>query len=525
MVKYIARRIVQIVILLFIYVTVVYWLLEAMPGSFIDQYLMNPKLTPEAREAIKKQFGYDKPAWERYLLYMRNFVKGDLGTSFTYYPRKVTDIIRERLPRTVFLFVTATLISYTVGYNLGKRIAWNRGKVSDRVATFVGIIFWTIFTPILITFNIWFFAIILKDSTARGIFIAVIAAVFSYIAGSATAKRIVSRKKKPAVVHAFVVSTLWIFYAFLVLLTASSPSWRYVITTILFPTVTFYLIGYMIGGGSASRLFRVYGKRYEDEGVVETVLWTIVTPILMVLGMLALDVILKHIPLNQFIDPELWKNAPFSSQEVFLRLLWSGLVIIVAFVVALAVSVKQKTVGAKKRWFWGIMVLAFVGLAIWWLNARYIDPQTLEVHRMGRYAVDIIMHMILPILTLTVLSFAGSMLVMRDTMLEIIKEDYITTAKAKGLPDDVVRDKHAARNALLPLVTNFVISLGFTVSGGIITETMFSWPGMGMAYLEALRAQDIPLLVGLLVFTGIFVLFAHLIADILYAFLDPRIRY
>ncbi len=117
------------------------------------------------------------------------------------------------------------------------------------------------------------------------------------------------------------------------------------------------------------------------------------------------------------------------------------------------------------------------------------------------------------------------MLVMRDTMLEIVREDYITTAKAKGLPDKVVRDKHAARNALLPLITNFVISLGFTMSGGIITETMFSWPGMGLTYLEALNSQDIPLLVGLLVFTGIFVLIAHLVADILYAFLDPRIRY
>jgi len=110
-------------------------------------------------------------------------------------------------------------------------------------------------------------------------------------------------------------------------------------------------------------------------------------------------------------------------------------------------------------------------------------------------------------------------------MLEVVREDYVVTAKAKGLPDRVVRDKHAARNALLPLITNFVISLGFTLGGGIITETMFSWPGLGRAYLEALNSQDTPLLIGLLVFTGIFVLLAHLIADVLYAFLDPRIRY
>ena len=394
MIKYISKRVVQIVILLFIYVTIVYWLLEAMPGSFIDQYIMNPKITPEAREALKKLFGYDKPAWERYLIYMKNFIKGDLGTSFAYYPKKVVDIIKERLPRTVFLFVTATLISYTVGFNLGKRIAWRRGKVIDKVATFVGIIFWTIFTPILAIFNIWLFA-----------------------------------------------------------------------------------------------------------------------------------VILKILPLNQFINPALWRDAPFSSQEIFYKLLWSGFFIILGFAVAIVLSSSRKTIVAKKLSFWGILLGVIVAVLVWWSTAEYVDPTTGNVYKLGKFGGDIVAHMVLPILTLTMLSFAGSMLVMRDTMLEIIREDYITTAKAKGLPDHVVRDKHAARNALLPLVTNFVISLGFTVSGGIITETMFSWPGMGLAYLEALNSQDIPLLVGLLVFTGIFVLFAHLIADILYAFLDPRIRY
>jgi len=523
-IKYISKRIIQIVILLFIYVTVVYWLMEAMPGSFIDQYLMNPKLTPEAREAIKKQFGYDKPAWERYLIYMKNFMKGDLGTSFTYYPRKVFDIIKERLPRTVFLFVTSTLISYVVGFNLGKRIAWNRGKMSDKVATFVGIVFWTIFTPILITFNIWFFAIVLKNSTAREIFIAITASITSYLIGHSVAKKILSKKKTPNSVHAFIIAMLWIAYAFMMMMFASH-NFRPLIVSIVFPTVTFYLIGYMIGSEAAGKLFRIYGKRFEEEGTTETVLWTAITPFLMVIGMVALDIILKNIPLNQFIDPEVWKSAPFGSQQVFLDLLWSALILVLAYTVALGISVKQKTISAKKKWFWGIMTITFVGLALWWMNASYVDPNTMEKYYMSRYAADILMHMILPILTLTVLSFAGSMLVMRDTMLEIIKEDYITTARAKGLPDHVVRDKHAARNALLPLVTNFVISLGFTVGGGVITETMFSWPGMGMAYLEALRSQDIPLLVGLLVFTGIFVLFAHLIADILYAFLDPRIRY
>ncbi len=499
-------------------------MMEAMPGSFIDKYIMNPKITPEAREAIKKQFGYDKPAWQRYLYYMKNFVRGDLGTSLSFYPRKVVDIIKERLPRTVFLFVTTTLISYIVGFNLGKRIAWKRGKFADKAATFVGIIFWTIFTPILAIFNIWLFAVILKDATPRQIFLFILTAIISYTAGSSTSKNLIEKKKNPSVKTALFLSLLWIVILVFLITFMKNPNVSFFVKGVLLPAVIFYTFGYMIGSRSAKKLIRIYGERFEREGRFETFLWTIVLPVLMVFVMAALNVVIKYIPLNQFINPEIWRDVPFSAQEIFIKLLWSGLVIIIALIVAFALSSTRKTVYGKKYTFWGIMIAAIVGLLLWWANATYVADNG-QIIKIGRYAVDITMHMILPILTLTMLSFAGSMLVMRDTMLEIIKEDYITTAKAKGLPDRVVRDKHAARNALLPLVTNFVISLGFTVSGGIITETMFSWPGMGLAYLQALNEQDIPLLTGLLVFTGLFVLFAHLIADILYAFLDPRIRY
>ncbi len=88
-----------------------------------------------------------------------------------------------------------------------------------------------------------------------------------------------------------------------------------------------------------------------------------------------------------------------------------------------------------------------------------------------------------------------------------------------------MRDKYAARNAMLPVVTSFVFSLAFALDGGVITETVFSWPGMGLTLLEAAVRSDIPMAVGALVFTGALVLTAHLVADILYAYLDPRIRY
>jgi len=88
-----------------------------------------------------------------------------------------------------------------------------------------------------------------------------------------------------------------------------------------------------------------------------------------------------------------------------------------------------------------------------------------------------------------------------------------------------VRDKHVARNALLPVVTSFIFSLAFAVDGGVITESIFSWPGMGQTLVSATLTEDLPLAVGAFVFVGNFVLVAHLVADILYAYLDPRIRY
>jgi peptide/nickel transport system permease protein len=141
------------------------------------------------------------------------------------------------------------------------------------------------------------------------------------------------------------------------------------------------------------------------------------------------------------------------------------------------------------------------------------------------YMIDIAWHLALPVLTLTLISFAGTMLLTRNSMLETLREDYILTARAKGLPEKTVRDKHAARNAMLPVVTSLVFSLAFALDGGVITESVFSWPGMGRTIVGAVQTSDIPTAIGGLVFTGALALTAHLVADILYVYLDPRVRY
>lgn len=139
--------------------------------------------------------------------------------------------------------------------------------------------------------------------------------------------------------------------------------------------------------------------------------------------------------------------------------------------------------------------------------------------------LDILYHLALPLFVLTLLFFAGSMLLMRNSMLETLREDYIITARAKGLPEKIVRDRHAARNAMLPVVTALSLSLAFSMNGGVLTETVFSWPGLGRTLVEAVLNHDYPLAQAAFLLLSAFVLFANLIADILYAFLDPRIKY
>jgi peptide/nickel transport system permease protein len=114
---------------------------------------------------------------------------------------------------------------------------------------------------------------------------------------------------------------------------------------------------------------------------------------------------------------------------------------------------------------------------------------------------------------------------MRSSMLDTLKEDYILTARAKGLDEKVIRNRHAAPNAALPVVTSVGLSLAFSINGGALTETVFSWPGIGRELVFAVSNNDYPLAMGSFLLIAIVVLLANLVVDVLYAYLDPRIRY
>ena len=132
--------------------------------------------------------------------------------------------------------------------------------------------------------------------------------------------------------------------------------------------------------------------------------------------------------------------------------------------------------------------------------------------------------MALPFLSLTLISIGGFYLIMRSSALEVMSEDYVLMARAKGLRERDVLYKHVLRNAVIPVMTVFAISMGFVLSGAVITETIFGWPGLGYWTYIAILTQDFPLEQAIFFIISLMVVLANLVADLLYGFLDPRIR-
>jgi peptide/nickel transport system permease protein len=187
------------------------------------------------------------------------------------------------------------------------------------------------------------------------------------------------------------------------------------------------------------------------------------------------------------------------------------------------------TSGSMVTWstpeFWlGMILLTFFAGRLGLFPTGGITDPSSDATGISKLA-DQAWHMFLPCLTLTVAYLGEYALVMRSSIVDVMREDYLTLARAKGLRDVQVRNRHAVRNALLPSTALIAINFGFVISGAITVETVFSWPGLGLLTYDALRGPDLPMLQGLfLVFSAAVILF-NLAADLLYPYLDPRVRY
>lgn len=236
---------------------------------------------------------------------------------------------------------------------------------------------------------------------------------------------------------------------------------------------------------------------------------------------------------NRPVLEEIWEAAPATLALV-------GTSTVLATGIGLAIGV----VAAWRRGTWRDTGLTSASMVTWsmpdfWLGMLLLtafsvwlgifptggisDP-TLQAGGVAEL-LDMAKHLVLPCATLALAYVGEYALVMRSSLLETMREDYLTLARAKGLRDVDVRNRHAVRNALLPSLTLVAINFGFVLSGAIAVETVFSWPGLGLATYEALHGPDLPMLQGLFLVFSAAVIFFNLIADLLYPFLDPRVRY
>jgi len=236
---------------------------------------------------------------------------------------------------------------------------------------------------------------------------------------------------------------------------------------------------------------------------------------------------------NQPVVDEIWAAAPQTIALVGTATLLS---MVVGILMGISAGWRRGTArdrtltsSAMVTWstpdFWlGMILLTFFAVRLGLFPTGGIEDPSSGATGVEKL-LDQAWHMALPCLTLAIAYVGEFALVMRSSILDVVREDYLTLARAKGLRDTSANSRHAVRNALLPSTALIAINFGFVLSGAIAVETVFSWPGLGLLTTEALRGPDLPMLQGLfLVFSASVIVF-NLFADLLYPFLDPRVRY
>ena len=317
---YLGRKFVQALITIFIVICMNFFLFRIMPGDRIRVLIRNPKISGEALERVREQFGLNESLLHQFFIYLKDLFSANLGTSFNY-RQPVLDIVVERIPATVMLVGTATVLSILIGVILGVIFAWKRGTRLDVIGLSVSLV--------------------------------------------------------------------------------------------LYSMPTF----------------------------------------------------------------------------------WVAIIMVMIFAV-----------------YWQVFPLGGMGMP----GVQYASAWAEVISQLR--------HMILPTITFALILVGEYVLIMRSSLLEVMREDYMLTARAKGVSSSNLLRRHALPNAMLPVVTLIAINLGFIVGGAIQIETVFSWPGLGRLMYTALTNRDYPILQGLFLLVTIAVVGANFCADIIYRYLDPRVK-
>jgi len=216
--------------------------------------------------------------------------------------------------------------------------------------------------------------------------------------------------------------------------------------------------------------------------------------------------------------------------EVTARMPATAELAIASLLVAVTVGMIVGVISATRQYSLmdhGIMIVALLGVSVpvFWLGLMLILLFSVELHWFPTGGAGTFMQLVLPALTLGASSTAIIARMTRSSMLEVVRQDYIRTARSKGLKERVVTIRHALKNALIPVVTVVGIEFGYLLGGAVITETVFARPGLGRLLVSSITSRDFPVVQGtLMLLAGSFVL-VNLLVDIVYGYLDPRIRY
>jgi peptide/nickel transport system permease protein len=233
-------------------------------------------------------------------------------------------------------------------------------------------------------------------------------------------------------------------------------------------------------------------------------------------------------PVAEVLGEQLWNTVLLIGVGQVLALLFGIILGILAAWKSRTIIDYTALLGSLMAWslptFWLGIILLFWGTTSLGLPVGGKETAGGYFANIWQEWLDLGRHMLLPTLTYTIVFLGEYMLIMRSTLLDVLSEDYILTAKAKGLNTFQILKDHALRNAMLPIVTIAALNLSFTVAGAIQIESVFSWPGLGGAIYQAVLRRDYPMLQGAFLLIAISVILANMVADLLYSYLDPRVQ-
>ncbi|MBW1666823.1 MAG: ABC transporter permease [Deltaproteobacteria bacterium] len=218
------------------------------------------------------------------------------------------------------------------------------------------------------------------------------------------------------------------------------------------------------------------------------------------------------------------------TEEIWARLPNTVLLAVVAITLACIFGIPAGIISAVRPYTWidylvTSSALFGISMPVFWLGLMLVVVFSVMLHWLPAGGTGSWKHVILPSFTLAAFVVAFIARMTRSTMMEVLSQDYTTTARSKGLKERVVVTKHALRNALIPIITVVGLQFGLLLGGAVLTETVFAWPGIGRLIVDSILARDYPMIQGTILVFGLLYILVNLVVDLIYAWVDPRIRY